>query len=392
VQKVEQIRQDLGKVGPVIAEQVVEALVGGTRKTLETTTAEHSAAPVRQLLTFERDLRKQIDKHYEQLQHSRDRLHLTPAYIQQVVQVGLQLAGQPPLEETTLEGVWTQPTSEYPLCPIFRLPHLRGSWSRCAEGLEHPYTKHIRPIVFAHDLAKGRDDVVLVHLNHRLVQMSLRLLRAEVWSSTTTRKLHRIAARVVPSTMTTKPLVVAHARMVMTGGNSHRLHEEVLIAGGEIERKRFRRLSGKRVSEALEAASHREPSATVCQDLLHLWGQLMPNVDQALQNEMQSREKRLQTDLHARMQKDIAEMTAVLEDLARTIRGELDAPQYQQLDLFSDAEREQYSRNVVALQTRLAQIPEEIVQETAAIRARYANPQARLFPVAITFLVPAHLA
>ena len=36
--------------------------------------------------------------------------------------------------------------------------------------------------MFDHALAKGREDVVLVHLNHRLVQMSLRLLRAEVWS------------------------------------------------------------------------------------------------------------------------------------------------------------------------------------------------------------------
>ncbi|MFO0556332.1 MAG: hypothetical protein U0271_48615 [Polyangiaceae bacterium] len=39
-----------------------------------------------------------------------------------------------------------------------------------------PYTKRIRPVTFdLADAAKGRDDVVLVHLNHPLVQMSLRL-------------------------------------------------------------------------------------------------------------------------------------------------------------------------------------------------------------------------
>ena len=41
---------------------------------------------------------------------------------------------------------------------------------------------------------------------------------------------------------------------------------------------------------------------------------------------------------------------------------------------------------------RMAQIPGEIEQETAQIRARYADPQPRLFPVAVTFLVPARLA
>ncbi|MCV5264485.1 hypothetical protein OFC55_43180, partial [Escherichia coli] len=63
---------------------------------------------------------------------------------------------------------------------VFRMPPLSGSWTRCLEGLEHPYTHAVRPITFDHDVARGRDDVVLVHLNHPLVQMSLRLLRAEV--------------------------------------------------------------------------------------------------------------------------------------------------------------------------------------------------------------------
>jgi hypothetical protein len=38
----------------------------------------------------------------------------------------------------------------------------------------------VRPITFDHGVAGGRDDVVLVHLNHRRVQMCLRLLRSWV--------------------------------------------------------------------------------------------------------------------------------------------------------------------------------------------------------------------
>jgi hypothetical protein len=37
-------------------------------------------------------------------------------------------------------------------------------------------------------------------------------------------------------------------------------------------------------------------------------------------------------------------------------------------------------------------LPAELARETEAIRRRYADPQPRLFPVAVTFLVPEGLA
>jgi len=40
------------------------------------------------------------------------------------------------------------------------------------------------------------------------------------------------------------------------------------------------------------------------------------------------------------------------------------------------------------MRARAKEIPEEIKRETEAIRARFATPQTRIFPVAVTFLVP----
>ena len=81
----------------------------------------------------------------------------------------------------------------------------------------------------------------------------------------------------------------------------------------------------------------------------------------------------------------------MLGELERVIREELTQPQAVQLELFKPAEREQYSRNVNALRARLAQIPIELEAEKEIIAARYADPQPRLFPVAVTFLVPRRL-
>ena len=196
VRKVEAIREDLGKVGPVIADQVQEAMLG-RRTRLDTRRAEAEAEPVRKLFKFERDLARQIKALKDKLHDTRRELRLDPENVQKVVEVALELAGQPALEEAKLPGLWPDPkrTSS----PVFRLPALSGSWEQCAEGLAHPFTGEARPFVFDHALTKDREDVVLVHLNHRLVQMSLRLLRAEIWAMEGQKKrLNRVTARVVP--------------------------------------------------------------------------------------------------------------------------------------------------------------------------------------------------
>ena len=80
---------------------------------------------------------------------------------------------------------------------------------------------------------KGRrDDVVLAHLNHRLVQICLRLLRAEIWSlGTQAKHLSRVSPCIVADSALTHPVVIAHGRVVVLGGDNHRLHEEVMTVG-----------------------------------------------------------------------------------------------------------------------------------------------------------------
>jgi hypothetical protein len=228
--KVEQIREDLGKVGPVIAEQV-EAAMLGHRRNLDTELAEREAGAVRNLLKFERNLKAQIEEHYQQLWQTKHDLHLNPGNIQAVVETALTLAGQPPLQPGPTAGT-------------YKLPTLSGSWARCSEGLAHPHSHEIRPITFDHELARRRDDLVLVHLNHRLVQMAVRLLRAEVWTPGRSSGLNRVTARTIPNHLSQHVAIVVHARLVVVGGDSHRLHEEIITAGGHLIREgrtRFRR-------------------------------------------------------------------------------------------------------------------------------------------------------
>jgi superfamily II DNA or RNA helicase len=149
--KINQIREDLGKVGPVIAQQVEEAMLG-QRTRLQTEKAEKDSEPVRKMLKFERDLRSQIERLHNQLDDTRRELRLSPSNIQKVVEVALQLADQPSLVPAKLEGVWPDPNGKRKVCPVFDLPSLKGSWQYCAEGLRQSHSGYIRPIVFDHHL------------------------------------------------------------------------------------------------------------------------------------------------------------------------------------------------------------------------------------------------
>ena len=380
--KVNNIREDLGKVGPVIAAQVEEAMMG-KRTILDTTVAEKESEPVRRMLKFERQVREQIEKLREQLNETRQHLRLTPNNIEAVVKIGLELAEQPGLIEANLAEVTGK---------AFYLPPLKSSWATCSEGLAHPHTKVIRPIVFDPELSHGRDDVVLAHLNHRLVQMCLRLLRAEVWSKEGKKSLNRVTARLVPNSVLETPAVIAYGRLVILGSDQQRLHEEVITAGGLLKEGKFSRMGVMQIQAALSAVLPDLAPEKIRKTLESLWNSHADLLMQSLQVRMQDRAKSLQRDLSNRAEKEAADITAILTELQRSIEQELNEPEIKQLELFNTAEKEQFERNVNSLKVRLAQIPAEVEREVAAVKARFTNPTPRLFPLAVIYLVPQKLA
>lgn len=389
--KVETIREDLGKVGPVIASQVEEAMLG-KRNRLDTTHAEQEAEPVRHMLKFERKLREQLEKLASQLHETQHELNLTPEHIENVVRVGLELAEQPALIPVEVKGIWPDVTGVLKSCPVFRLPALSNSWAQCADGLAHPHTKKIRPIVFDSSLAAGRDDVVLAHLNHRLVQMCLRLLRAEIWSlGTQAKHLSRVSVCVVDDSALTYPVVIAHGRIVVLGGDNHRLHEEVITAGGALIEGRFNRLNVGETKAALEAATDTPAPVAIEARLQALWPKHRDALISSLDARCVERTKNLEKNLDELAEKEANKLKIVMTELQRSIQAELerrDGPQLL-LDLGGDEPgKQQRERDLAALRRRLNEIPDEKECESEHIRSRFANPGARLFPVAVTWLIP----
>ena len=204
------------------------------------------------------------------------------------------------------------------------MPALTGLWARCMEGLRHPHTGKLRPITFDHQVAKGRDDVVLVHLNHRLVQMCLRLMRAEVWAQSDVKRLHRVDVRSLPNSQLDDLAVAVVSRLVITGGKHHRLHEELTVAGGYMKDNSFSREARvTQVNVWLEKATHNSGERSFVRGTEKTLRKKSGLYPAGLEARSRDRLRNLESTLEARKQQEIGNITSVLDELERAIQDEL---------------------------------------------------------------------
>jgi len=381
LRKLESMRADMGSVNPVIAPQM-SGLIEGSRQELDTKEAEARAEKTRKYVRVERDLKERTAKLREKLDETKHDFHLNPENILETVIAGLALADKPPLKSVEIKGA--------PTGTVFQMPPLAGAWARCLEGLEHPHKHNIRPITFNHDVANGRDDIVLIHMNHRLVQMCLRLLRAEVWAQDDVKKLHRVVIRQLPDKDLDDIAVVMVSRLVITGGNHHRLHEELTLSGGYLKDKSFSREAGVSVVKNwMKNAEPIEHTESLLDALKQRFEMQESSIQQTIEARSKDRLKFLRNTLETRKQKEIDNITKILDELVQSIETELGKDeQPEQMSLFSENERAQLKRDNESLKARLSRIPEEKEKEIKAIEHRYENYVERIFPVAIVFLVP----
>ena len=384
LKKLESMREDIGSVNPVIAPQMA-GLIEGTRRELDTQEAETRVAKAKKFVRAERELNERIARLHERLMETRKEFHLTPDRIYSAVKTGLALADRPKLRCVELENA--------PPGTVFEMPVLTGTWARCMEGLPHPHTGKIRPITFDHDVAKNREDVVLAHLNHRLVQMCLRLMRAEVWAKDDIKMLNRVDVRSLPDECLDTSAVVVVSRLVITGGNHYRLHEELTVSGGYLRDSGFaREASVNCVNEWFEHAISCEILSSTLNRLTKSFDIARNSIMQTVEARSRDRLRNLKQTLKTRKEQEIKNIKSVLHELKVGIEREIKKEnQPEQLDwitrLLAD-ERTQVRRDFDALKARLATIPEEQHHEVQAIERRYDNFSARTFPVAVIFLLP----
>ncbi|MGI8493140.1 MAG: helicase-related protein, partial [Acidimicrobiales bacterium] len=387
--KIATARADLGPVNQVMAAAVEARLLGRPLLDDPVSSATASAQQVR----AERDLRAQYSQAdtarlRAQLDDSVRRLHVAPANVGRVVEVGLALAGQPPLaahHDAT-----------------FGAPQLQGGWERTLDGLADPLSGQPRLITFDPVVAAGREDVVLAHLEHPLVAHCTRLLRSAIWGGRL--PLHRATAvrADLPSGISVDGLlVVAFARLVVVGGDGARLHEEVVLAGRELPptgRSRRVEMDSNRyrdVRMAVEAALDPDrchPAPEVAERrLIEEWADIAPRLAVDVERRADQQFEGLAQDFALRRAAEAAGVEAVFDQLEVTLRRALaPGPTDRQLsfDDLETTERLQLERDRRAWVDRLDSLESDRLRELESVSRRFEGARNLVFPFAVVVCSP----
>ena len=230
--------------------------------------------------------------------------------------------------------------------------------------------------------------------------MCLRLLRAELWAGAThdrgERRLHRVTARIVPGDMLRVPAVLGHIRVVVTGAEGTRLHEEVVVAGGTIEGGKLVRANEDDLRSWLGRLVRGTATATRSPSTSPSCGPSWPARSPASRaTGRATRRRSLATLIESRCTEEVAgHDTRSSTSLSSPSASRWTTPRAgsRPASSRSTPNASSSARTTTLSTSALPSIPATREQETAALRRRYADPQARWFPAAITFLVPAAIA
>lgn len=393
--KVNKIRDDLGSVSDLISEEVRQKMLGLEGDEFATSVKEHKRQEeVRKWLQAEKNIAAKTRRCHERLLQTQRELHLKPNAIKDCVQLALALAGKPPLK--IHQGGSAQDD-------LYELPELTGSWSAAYAGITDPFTHKVRPVTFDHEIAKRLgQNVVLLHLNHPLVAQSLRFLRETVWSPDASRHLNRIAVCRIPDAVLEDIGVIVYSRLVVTGSDGSRLHEEVTIAGGLLKNSGFVQTTKiGTLNEWLNAARGlcRSGVKENIQKILEFrYHREKEMIKAASQSRAQDRREALECQLERRCEVEKKAIEEVLLCLRDSIRKTLTGSELSeddagfQADLFASADMNLWDVQHVRkeLEQRIEQIPDEIESEKRMIEERFriTDQDIRNFPIGLMFLVP----
>ncbi|MGH2551540.1 MAG: DISARM system SNF2-like helicase DrmD [Thermomicrobiales bacterium] len=385
VEKVQSIREDLGSYGEVIAEQVNRAMLG-ERATLDVELdperklrAEAASAAVR----ISQNLRERTQWLHDQVVETQNELLLRPERVLRAVSTALELFHQPPLTEVTLsDGLIA-----------YQPGQLTEAWARTLRGMEHPVTLEPRPLTFESEDIEGRDDLVLAHLQHPLVERSLEFLRREIWASTDSEVLNRVTVRLADDHKLRDLVIVAHGRIVVAGADGKRLHEAIITVGCDLRGGRLSRRNVGETERAQDAALELPAPAIVARQLLDRWLDDRERVEAMLEQRLTEVQNSIRQDLDQQLQREKSEIRSRLNELAIQIDKELEkARSNRQLSLFNAEEDQEHNRDLAAIEQRRQRIPADIELEVAALEKRFETRSPHLFPVAVEFIVPRNIA
>lgn len=417
VRKTETIRRELGSLAQVLETRLAQTIFTGGISHAEIAKLEaeingadldadkRATAEEELEITRERqvDLQKQLDVLRTRINAARKWIGLETAQLRDALSCSLELLGAKPL--TSTESQQSGPV-RYLFPDLATRQGADSTWAATLDTLRVPpddgkrnfqWRKQspLRPAVF--DAPEGiDDDVVQLHLSHRVVQRLLGRFTSQGFIH------HDLSRACLAQTADAIPRVILLGRLSLYGPRAMRLHEELLTVTARwiepVSRRNpltpYAREAEAKTMELLEGALLPSNYGTVPDVVAkRLQSSISRDIEELLPHlEARGKEARqeAETKLTERGQAEAESIRKVLEDQKRRVEAELGRTQPTQLSLefmyFNDMEKRQLESNRRYWQRWLNNVEGDLQHEPDRVRAFYQVTSFRIEPIGIAYL------
>ncbi|MFI5457262.1 MAG: helicase, partial [Isosphaerales bacterium] len=418
----ETIKRELGSVSQVIEGRLATRLSQGIRHRdaavleEEITNADleaESKQTVQEELESARerqeDLEAQIHRLQGRLKASQDWIALSKDHFRDAISCGLELMGAQPLDPAPIAPDARSKTPRFVFPALDQRRGADPTWAETMDSLRVPRRRDqkpwewrssspIRPVVFE-DTGTMDEDVVHLHLEHRVVQRLLGRFRAQGFVH------HDLSRACLAQTTDAIPRVILLGRLCLYGPRAARLHEVIVpvtarwVELSQRKRQPLKPFKEDQVAESktldlLEDALLPAGSPKVNHVIEEKLRSSAPQDIQELLPHLEERGQRLGEEARIALAKRAAQeaeaMTKILEQQKRrvseTIKNyETDS----QLRMsFAQEEQRQLQANQRHWEKRLGAIDHELAEEPRRIRGIYDVKAQRIEPIGLVYLWP----
>jgi hypothetical protein len=414
VRKTETIRRELGSLAQVLEDRLAHTVRVGIRHEEADRIAaeiEGAALDADQRATADEELeaaRERKEKLTGQIDLLRNRINDASKWInldmdqlRDALSCSLELLGAEPLKQTTAPA---NTPSRYVFPNLDTRHGADPSWSATLDTLralpddgqpvyQWRRASPIRPVVFS--APEGiDDDIVQLHLQHRVVQRLLGRFLAQGFVH------HDLSRACLADTSDAIPRVVLLGRLSLYGAGAVRLHEEILTVTArwtEPASRRgalapYAREAEAKTLELLESSLRPDAHPQVPAVISGKLQAAMPRDIEELLPCLEQRGEEAKADADAKLMKrgddEADSIRRVLEDQRKRVLSELGRYDRTQLLLSLDLEKRQLESNRRYWDKWLANVEGDLQREPDRVRRFYQVASFRIEPVGIAYLWP----
>lgn len=421
VRKSEQIKKELGSMNTVLDTRLIKTMQKGIHrdsvaemeKEIESTDLD---AAKRQSIDDELEvsrhrqdrLREQIEQLRTLLDNSKTSIGLKDDQFQLAISCSLEILGSQPLKALPQQEDGQPPRLVFPA--IDQREGADSSWADTVDTLrrrrepgqklwEWRKESPIRPVVFE-DTGRMDDDVVHLHLEHRMVQRLLGRFTAQGFVH------HDLSRACLAQTNDAIPRVILLGRLCLYGPGAARLHEELIPVTARWTDPKVRKASlspyakdaESKTLALLDEALQKGLGKAIAKEIQGQLQNSAPGDIADLLPSLQSRGGEYANDaekkLFERGEAEAKAMREILETQKKHIaETELKLKKATQQQLKFDFgeepdELEQLKANQRYWEKRLKSIEKELTSEPERIREQYRVKARRIEPVGLVYLWP----